>query len=240
MMQESFSKAARGYHRHARVQTALAEWLAEWLPTQRAGRALEVGAGPGVFTRRLVGWPGGVVATDLSPEMVAAGRAAVPSAGWQVMAAERPLPGPWDWIFTSAMLQWATDPEQLFTAWRAQLAPGGRVLAALFVAGSLPEWQAVAGEGGPVRWRPPAAWRAALAAAGLGMVREETAERVFTHATAREFLHSLHGVGAAPVRWLTAGALRRRLADYEKRFPVSGGGVRATWGFYRFEAERAD
>ncbi len=236
----SFSKAAPAYQRHAQVQSALAGWLAEWLPRERAGRALEVGAGPGVFTRQLTGWPGGVTATDISPEMCAAGRAAVPQADWRVMAAAEPLPGPWGWIFSSAMLQWATGPQEIFSAWRRQLAPGGRVLAALFASGSLPEWRAIADEAGPVTWRTPEEWRAVLAGAGLRVMRDATVTREFAHGTAREFLRSLHGVGAAPARQLTVGALRSRLAEYERAFHLPNGGVRATWVFYRFEAEGVD
>ncbi|MEI6860890.1 MAG: methyltransferase domain-containing protein [Verrucomicrobiota bacterium] len=236
MTSASFSKAARNYHRHAQVQTALAGWLAEWVPAERTGRALEVGAGPGVFTAHLAGWPGGVTATDLSPVMCVVGREAVPQADWRVMAAERPLQGPWDGIFSSSMLQWAPEPASIFAAWRAQLAPGGRVLAALFAAGSLPEWRTVAGEDGPVQWRTADEWRAALVGGGLSVVRDTVKLRDFAHPTARDFLRSLHGVGAAPVRRLAPGTLRNLLHRYEERFAAPGGGVRATWMFYRFEA----
>ncbi len=236
MTTTSFSKAARDYHHHAHVQRDLAAWLAEWLPAERTGLVLEVGAGSGVFTKHLAGWPDGVIATDLSPEMVAVGRGAVPTASWQVMAAGQPLLGPWDWIVSSAMLQWAEEPADIFSAWRAALAPGGRALGALFAAGSLPEWRVVAGDDGPVRWRTPTVWRAALARAGLSVVRDETTERIFYYSSACEFLRSLHGVGAAPERRLTAGALRRRLANYDKSFREPGGRVAATWVFYRFEA----
>jgi malonyl-CoA O-methyltransferase len=238
MTPSSFSRAARSYTRHARVQKELAAWLAEWLPSQPAGHALEIGAGPGVFTAHLARWPDGVTATDLAPEMVAVGAAAAPWADWRVASADAPPPGPWSWIFSSAMLQWADDPVAVFSAWRAVLTPGGRVLGALFAAGSLPEWRAVAGDDGPVRWRTPEQWRAALARAGLRVVRAETSARVFSHPTARAFLRSLHGVGAAPEQRLGAGALRAALRNYEARFAAPGGGVRATWAFYRFEAER--
>src|SRR5690348_10592425 len=117
-LEKSFSRAAARYDRHARVQTALADWVAVWAPEERSGRALEVGAGTGVFTHRLQPWPGKYVATDLSPAMCAAGAAAVPAVEWKRMPAETPLPGPWDWIVSSGMLQWAEDPEAIFNVWR--------------------------------------------------------------------------------------------------------------------------
>jgi malonyl-CoA O-methyltransferase len=233
----SFGRAAANYHEHARVQAALAAWLAEWLPAERAGHALEIGAGPGIFTRRLLPWAGSLTATDISPAMCAAGRAALPQVEWRVMAAEAPEPGPWDWIFCSSMLQWAGDPEKIFTAWREQLAPGGRLLAGLFVEGSLPEWHAVRGGDGPVSWRTAEAWRTCLGRGGLRIVRDEVQSRVFGYPSALAFLRSLHGVGAAPESHLSPGRLRRLLRDYQGRFAVPGG-VRATWMFYRIEAER--
>ncbi len=236
MLAASFGRAAANYQEHARVQAALADWLAEWLPAGREGRALEIGAGPGIFTRRLLPWTGALTATDISPAMCAAGQAALPQLAWRVMAAEAPDPGPWDWIFCSSMLQWAGDPEKIFTAWRERLAPGGRLLAGLFIEGSLPEWRAVRGGKGPVTWRTAEAWRASLVRAGLRLMRNETRSHVFEYPSALAFLRSLHGVGAAPQSHLPPGRLRRLLRDYQERFAVSGG-VKATWMFYRVEAE---
>jgi hypothetical protein len=68
-------------------------------------------------------------------------------------------------------------------------------------------------------------------------VRDEAQERVFRHASARAFLRSLHRVGAAPVRRLSAARLRRLLNEYEARHGPPGR-VASTWTFYRFEAER--
>ncbi len=273
---DSFSRAAPGYDRHALVQLAMAEWLAEWLPTERNGRVLEVGAGTGLFTRHLAGWRDGVTATDLSPAMTQAGRAAVPAVSWRMMEAGHPLPGPWDWIFSSAMLQWVEDPAQVFSAWRKVLKPGhqslvgspssdnpschpksgrpldsdipqsairiphsqgGRIVAGLFIEGSLPEWRAVAGEDAPLVWRTAAEWRAGLVRAGFHIARDESVTKVFLYPSALNFLRSLHGVGAAPDRRFTSGVLRQKLHDYGTRFsdPVEAG-VRATWIFYRFEA----
>lgn len=234
----SFGRAAPNYREHARVQAALADWLAEWLPVERAGRAIEIGAGPGIFTRRLLPWRGALTATDISPGMCAAGRAALPQVEWRVMAAESPEQGPWDWIFCSSMLQWAVEPGKVFAAWRERLAPGGRLLAGLFVAGSLPEWRAVGGEDAPIVWRTAKEWRAGFERGGLRVARDEAQRRVFKYPTALAFLRSVHGVGAAPQRRVPPGRLRRLLRDYEARFGGPGG-VRAAWVFYRVEAVRA-
>ena len=153
------------------------------------------------------------------------------------MAAEEPLPGPWRWIFASSMLQWIQSPDEIFSAWRSCLVPGGRVLAGLFAAESLPELRQLSGGYEPLVWRSPAEWRASLVRAGLRIVREDTQRRVFTYDTAREFLRTLHGVGAAPRRRFPLGRMRRLLHDYDVRFRGPEG-VRATWIFYRFEAER--
>lgn len=235
LLRASFDRAAASYLDNADAPAELARWLALWLPGKRVGRVLEVGAGPGVFTRMLLPWEGNVVATDLSEAMCEAGRASLPGVCWRAMAAERPRPGPWNWILSSGMLQWAADPEAIFPAWRSELAPGGRVLGALFVEGSLPEWGDLAGDWAPLRWRSLESWRSAIARSGLRLIRDDRQVRVFRYPSARDFLRRLHAMGAAPRRRLGAGTLRRLLRDYDRR---SGrrAGVDATWVFYRFEA----
>jgi SAM-dependent methyltransferase len=182
-------------------------------------------------------WSGPLMASDLSPAMCAVGRGMLPEVSWRVMAAEKPEGGPWDWIFSSSVLQWAVDPAAVFTAWHGCLPPGGRVLSGLFVKESLAEWRGVAGGWAPLEWRTIEEWRSHLNRAGLRVVRDEVKKRVFTHSSARAFLRSLHGVGAAPARRFAAGRLRRLMHDYETRHGTPQG-VRATWMFYRFEAAR--
>ncbi len=231
----SFGRRAPTYLAHAGVQEELAGWLAEWLPRERKGRALEIGAGPGVLTRRLLPWKGTLLATDAARAMCVAGRAALPGATWRTMAAERPAEGPWDWIFSSSMLQWVEDPAAVLAAWRKRLGPRGRVLAGFFVSGSLEEWSALAGAA-PLRWRTPAEWRAFLKAAGLRLLRDQTERRVAFHPSAAALLRTLHGTGAAPIRRLPPAELRRVLREYERRHRTARG-VPASWEFYRFEAD---
>jgi SAM-dependent methyltransferase len=214
----------------------MAEWLSEWLPSARSGRALEIGAGTGLFTKHLFPWSGSVTASDLSPEMCRVGRIAVPEADWIMMAAERPAAGPWDWIFSSSMLQWASDPAEIFSAWRECLAPGGRAMGGVFVAGSLAEWNALAGDASPLVWRTPEEWRSYLAGAGFRLLREQCEKRVFHYRSALALLRSVHDIGGAPHRRFAAGRLRQHLREYDARFR-SPDGVSASWMFYRFEAD---
>lgn len=233
----SFGAAASRYVTHARVQIDLAAWLAEWLPLARTGRVLEIGAGPGVFTRHLSLWRGAVVATDLSQQMCLEGQRQFPRVAWSPMRAEAPHPGPWDWLVSSSALQWTHDPDALFRAWRLVARTHGRVLIGLFVADTLPEWAATTDVPSPVAWRSADAWRASLGRNGWRVRRSESAARLYRYPSATRFLRSLHAVGAAPHRKLSPAELRRTLASYTAAFPHPAGGVRATWTFFRCEAE---
>lgn len=236
---ESFNRAARTYLVHAQVQQAMADWLANWVPVRRNGCALEIGGGPGLFTERLLPWKGRLLATDISPEMCAMGQTALPQVEWQIMAAEAPAAGPWDWIFCSSMLQWAAQPEEILAAWRERLATDGRVLAGLFVSETLPELRELMGQPRGLIWRTAEAWRQCLARSGLRILRDDSERRVFRHASALALLRSLHGTGATPERRFSPGRLRGLLREYESRHR-STAGVRSTWTFYRFEAVRAE
>ena len=157
---DSFGRAAARYDAFAPVQTAMANWLAEWLPTDRQGAALEIGAGTGLFTLRTLPWSGAYVASDASAGMVALGRSKVPAVEWRELAAARVGQGDWAWIFSASMLQWAEDPVALLRAWRDALSPGGRVLAGFYVADTLPELRTLFSEGRePLAWRSVSHWR---------------------------------------------------------------------------------
>jgi malonyl-CoA O-methyltransferase len=241
----SFGRAARGYTDQARVQRAMAEWVAEWLPPQdaRNGRALECGAGTGILTEKLLPWKGALLATDLSSGMCEEGARRLRTVNWQQAAAEFPPPGPWNWIFTSSMLQWVHEPRAIFAAWRQALAPGGRIVGGMFVAPTIAEWTALLPEAAQLEFRSPEQWVAALQSAGLHPVRQQARGFDFEFPSAFEFLRSLHAVGAAPARRAAPGRLRAVLREYEGRNKVDRAGpdapcsfVRSSWTFFRFEA----
>jgi len=231
----SFGRAAEHYESFAFVQRSMAAWLAQWVPEERAGTAIEAGAGTGLFTRCLLPWNGRLLATDSSPEMVARGRENLPDIEWLVTDAAALPDISAQWIFSSSFLQWASDPVSLFQHWREKLRPGGRILAGLFASPTLPELSAVLPGRSPLTWRAPEEWEEAIAAAGFDLVRSDWEARVFTFSSALDFVRTLHRVGAAPRARTPAGMLRAALRDYDRRFAAPGG-VRSTWTFLRFEA----
>lgn len=229
---DSFGRAAASYDGSASVQTAMANWLAEWLPADRRGAALEVGAGTGLFTVRTLPWAGAYVASDASAGMVALGRSKVPAVEWRELAAARVGQGDWAWIFSASMLQWAEDPVALLSAWRDALVPGGRVLAGFYVADTLPELRGLFSAGRePLVWRDVSQWRKSFAAAGFDLLRDEVDERIFSYASPKALLRSLHATGAAPSRLVAPGNLLGWLRTHGET-PLN-----ATWTFYRVEAE---
>lgn len=232
---KSFDQAARRYDSFGFIQREMAQWLAEWLPRRRAGRAIEIAAGTGFFTRHVLPWPGEFWATDASAAMIAHGSAGQPQAQWSLAAADDLPDVSVKWIFSSSFLQWPNDPAGLLRHWKTRLAPGGRVLSGLFAAPTLTELTQILPQASPLQWRAPDEWEKILSAAGLTLIRTETSERSFVFPSALDLLRTLHGIGAAPVPRVSGAALREVIRTYDARF-ADRKGVHSTWTFFRFEA----
>lgn len=233
-----FERRAGGYDRHARVQADAAAWLSEWLPGQIDGPALELGAGTGLFTRHLAPRAAQLVATDIAPSMVAAGRLAVPTADWHLAEADAPPDGPWRWILSCSLAQWLEDPLAVLRRWRESAAPDATLLAGWFTAGTMDEFFRLCPQAAPFPWRGTHEWLALLDAAGWTVVRHE--ERTFfrRHADARSMLREVHNVGAVVPRRLGPGALRRALREHGARHGGSRG-LLTPFVFLRVEARAA-
>jgi len=226
----SFDRAAESYTAFAAPQAALASTLAAWVaPTERKGRALEFGAGPGLLTERLLPWAGSYCATDASAAMLARGRACCPSVAWKLCDARDPANvGPADWLFACGLLQWLPDPATTLRLWHSQLAPGGHLAVGIWLPGTLGELASLLPEASPVRWRSAHEWAALLSSAGFTLERSETWEHLSLHPSALDFLRAVHAMGLAPRRAVGPGRLRSALRTYDLRFAIPGG-VRATW-----------
>lgn len=233
----SFDKAARQYGEYGHIQKDMAAWLAEWLPENHEGRAMEIAAGTGFFTRHLLPWEGSFAATDASHAMLLAGQANHPGIPWKLCAADALPAESLDWIFSSSFLQWAENPVSLFAHWRSRLTNGGRILVGLFAEPTLPELRQLAPDSSPLKWRTPPVWDKALAEAGLVCLRMEHEPRTYRFSSGLELLRIIHRVGAAPRRRLSTGQLRKLLDQYD-RTHREGGHVVSTWTFLRVEAAK--
>jgi len=129
----------------------VADLLLAELDPQPGERALDAGCGRGAVLfplARALGPTGRAVGIDLAPRMVAATAADAAAAGLDVDVrvddAQEPAldEAPFDLIASSLVLFFLPDPAAALTAWRALLAPGGRVGISTFADHS-PAWRVV-------------------------------------------------------------------------------------------------
>lgn len=233
---KSFDAAAKNYERHSQVQQTMADWLAEWIPCNRTGTALEIGAGTGLFTGKLLPWKGRLIASDAAPAMVSEGKRHHPKAEWIVARAENLPEISANTIFSSSFLQWSKNPPTMLTHWKTRLQPDGKILVGFFAAPSLSEIESVLPETAPLQWRTPDKWKSFFESTGFRVCRIESEQRKFYLPSALKLFRSLHGLGAAPVRKTSPAKLRRAISEYDRKFRDSEKGVRSTWTFVRIEA----
>ena len=227
-----FDAAAARYDAFADIQREMAAWLAEWIPEDRHGDALEIAAGTGLFTGHLTPWRGCLTATDLSPQMVAAGRQRLPEIRWLVRDAAQAHGREFDWIFSCSFLQWCDDPETLLETWRKNLNPGGRVLAGFFVNGAIPELHRLLGPHAPIRYRESDEWRRLFTQAGFVVEVCDTHIVARTYPAALDLFRRLHGVGATRGPRLTVPEMRALLRAYETAC-AHPEGIVAHWHYCR-------
>lgn len=240
MSSHRFDRAAATYDAYAGIQREMADWLAEWIPEDRRGDAIEIGAGTGLFTAHLLPWRGRLQATDLSPNMVAAGRKHYPDAAWSVRDAEASGASgeePLDWIFSCSFLQWSEEPERLLRAWRKQLAPRGRVLAGFFVEGAVPELHRILGPRAPLRYRTADEWRNLFQRAGYRVLNTGTRAESRRYPSALDLFRHLHRIGATGRPALSFSQIRTLLDTCDETCRHPEGGVRANWKYCRILAE---
>ncbi|CCG41305.1 methyltransferase domain-containing protein [Magnetospirillum molischianum] len=229
-IQDSFSAAASGYESAAGFQDRIAAGLAARLaalPSLPDGaRVLEVGCGTGLLTRRLraaVGEQADILATDLSPAMVAHARDALAAdrrIAFAAMDAEAPTMAQQslDLIVSSLAAQWFSDLPTALADLAQRLAPGGRLILTLPGAGSFAEWRAahraLGLEPGTPAFPDATALWAMMPPDGDSRIDSETV--VETHRDGLAFARTLAALGAAVPRPghrpLAPGQLRRVIA----------------------------
>lgn len=232
-----FDKKADVYDNHAFIQNEMAQWLAEWLPKVKKGKALEVGAGTGLFTELISQWPHELVATDISETMISIGQKKYPHIPWKIADAQDLPHDQLDWIFSSSLLQWTQHPFHVLQHWHEKLAPKGQVLCGFFVEGTLIELNEFINGSVPLQWKNEMEWQMIFEKAGLNVLAAQTFTRQYQFSSCTALLRSLHGVGAVSSPKFSTGKLRGIIRQYEKKHPYQNGTV-ATFSFMRLLAQK--
>lgn len=221
---DAFGAAADHYDDHAGPQ----RWAAERVAELAAGfgparRILEIGCGTGLLTRRIATlWPDAeIIATDLSPAMVAAAEKRIGGAvQFKEMDGEWPMAGdaPFDLILSSLTFQWFANLPGAFERLMRMLRPGGRLIFSTMGQGSLAAWRAAHASCGVESGVPDYLSTGQLRDVLVGAeIRQEIVPLEAQGALA--LLHHLRGIGAvvpaARERPLGTAALRRVMACYD-------------------------
>ena len=233
-----FDECADDYERHAHIQSELVEWGCEWLEDDLGGKkALELGAGTGFLTRKLVDTGINLLATDLSSSMLQACVRNVPQVSGMKLDAWSPsLVQKFDRIYSSALLQWSSCPMMVLTKWASLLLPEGKILSFLFAKGTLSEFEEMEPGMTSLKWLSGKKWEKHFSHAGFRVLRSEESNRFYSFDDALSILKNLQAIGAARKGIFKPGHLRRILRNYDKRYRLRSGRVASSWNFFRIEA----
>lgn len=244
LVARSFARAAAGYAAHAAAQDRVATRVDLALSSCPApARVWEVGCGTGLLTARLrARWPqASLIAQDVSDGMLleAAGRLAGAGVEWRLGDAAATGPEqPADLVVSSSALHWLGHPADVLRALWPRLAPGGRLVAGLMLAGTLAELRASRRSQRPTpdpETDLPALgdWIAALPP-DARVLHARTWEEIEWFPSARHALRAIRAQGVnappfQPARRLSFAEARALAARWEQRFASPGRGVPCTY-----------
>ncbi len=135
-VEQHFAHSANTYSQGAQLQQIVAAQLLAKLPAEQQEVALDLGCGPGLFTKQLKQRSQTLVSLDLSSEML--GKVANNT---KIRANSHALPfhhSSFDLVFSSLMIQWC-DFEKVLEEIYTTLKPGGSAYISTLIKGSLGE-----------------------------------------------------------------------------------------------------
>ncbi len=246
LIRERFESSFTTYNELAHVQRRICDRLAESagvLCRHDVRRALEIGAGTGFLTHRLVTrWPRAKwYLNDLIPstEHFLAPQVAGADVEYLWGDAEKlPYPSALDLIASTSTAQWFEDKPAF--AWKVAeaLNPGGYLVLSLFGPENFREIRAAAGEG--LEYFPLTHIAAVFERTGFRILSAEEYTETLSFATPRDVLKYIKSLGVNSVKktkW-NAGKMDEFETRYRTLFPAPGGGVTLTYHPLLLIAER--
>ena len=238
---QSFSKHVKTYDQFAQIQKSMAERLASLLPDTQAQKTLEIGCGTGIFTRHLLARTNAkLVLNDIAPAMIDHLKTQLdlpPNTKFVIGNAERIRFPKVQLIASNAVFQWFQNPEKAIHDLSQCLVINGKLVFSTFGPRTLQDFREIAEISGPTHLVPGRKWKIMLAKSGLKLIDFYSEMRLIFFPSTRNLMKNLQQIGAAPLRLMNPGQLRRIMKTYDTRF-ASPRGVYTGWELYFFSAEK--
>jgi len=236
---DSFSKHAKTYDRYAQLQKSMAERLASFLPVPLPDNVLEIGCGTGLFTRHLLTQSvKQLVLNDIAPGMLK-----ILSNSLSLQDNIKIVPGnaehihfeKTDMVCANAVFQWFKQPQETLRQLHRALTDDGKLLFSTFGPRTLVEFREAANLASPMELYGQETWKEMIRNSGFTIKECDVEIRKIFFASTITLLKNLQQIGAAPIRMVKTGGLRKLMRDYDSRFST---GVYATWELYYFSLVR--
>ncbi|MCF8720631.1 methyltransferase domain-containing protein [Nitrospina gracilis] len=236
---QSFSKHVRTYDKNAQLQKTMAERLAALLPPTLPEPVLELGCGTGLFTRHLLTRGAEkLILNDIAPAMIEylKEHLDLPEATRFVEGnAERLEFPPAGLIAANAVFQWFQHPQHTLETLHRSLPQGGQIVFSTFGPETLQEFRDSGGLEGPTHLLSLDKWKALLTRCGFQWQAAERESREIFFPGTRHLIRNLQQIGAAPLRMMKTGELRRLIETHDRNFSTPQG-VYTHWELYYFSA----
>ncbi|MBC8283241.1 MAG: methyltransferase domain-containing protein [Nitrospinae bacterium] len=219
----------------------MAERLASLLPAPLPDNVLEIGCGTGLFTRHLLTQP----VKQLILNDIASGMLEILSNSLILPQNVTITPGNaerlhfenMDLICANAVFQWFRDPQETLIKLNRALTTNGSLIFSTFGPKTLIEFRQTADLVSPIGLHKKDEWEAMIHESGFAIKFWDVEIRKIFFSSSMTLLKNLQQIGAAPIRMMKTGGLRKLMRDYDSRFSTTQG-VYATWELYYFSLVR--
>lgn len=238
---DSFSRHAKTYDRYAQLQKSMAERLASLLPSPLPENILEIGCGTGFFTRHLLKQPAKkLVLNDIAPGMLEIlGNSLTLPLNTEVFLgnAEKVNFENMNLICANAVFQWFQNLQEALMNLHQALTTKGGLIFSTFGPKTLIELRQAANLASPINLYDNDIWKKMIIDSGFSIKYLDVEIRKIFFSNSLSLLKNLQQIGAAPLRMVRTGGLRKLLREYDSKYSTAQG-VYATWELYYFSLVR--